>query len=389
MKGAPRSLRIALLTHSTNPRGGVVHALELAEALVRSGQQPVVFAPDADGRGFFREAACPTVTVPATPAPDSLYDMIVARSGDYVRFFSDGSKRPFDVWHAQDGISAYALAELKQRGAIPGFARTVHHVDTFEEPRIAALQTHGIETADRLLVVSKVWQEALETTYGRSAVVVGNGVDLSRFNPEPDARSDRELRKLISLGDGAVFLAIGGIEARKNTIGILAGFAQCRSLIRNSKLIIAGGASLLDHSAYRREFDQVLESACLPKDAVVVTGPLPQHLMPALYRRASALVFPSFKEGFGLVVLEAMASGIPVITSRIRPFTDLLETDDVLWCAPDDSTSIAEAMIRAVEHPVRPHLVARGLAIAKRHSWDDTARAHLAVYQDLKESCHA
>ena len=57
--------RIAILTHSTNPRGGVVHALALAEALCDLGHEAVVHGPDPTGRGFFREARCPVVSVKA------------------------------------------------------------------------------------------------------------------------------------------------------------------------------------------------------------------------------------------------------------------------------------------------------------------------------------
>ena len=79
----------------------------------------------------------------------------------------------------------------------------------------------------------------------------------------------------------------------------------------------------------RREFAAALAASGLPERAVIRTGPLPQALMPALYRAADALVFPSVKEGFGLVVLEAMASGVPVVTSRIAPFTEYLGDGDV------------------------------------------------------------
>ena len=58
-----RALRIAILTHSTNPRGGVVHALELGDALNRLGHEPRVFAPDASGAGFFRSTVCATSTI--------------------------------------------------------------------------------------------------------------------------------------------------------------------------------------------------------------------------------------------------------------------------------------------------------------------------------------
>jgi glycosyltransferase involved in cell wall biosynthesis len=105
--------------------------------------------------------------------------------------------------------------------------------------------------------------------------------------------------------------------------------------------------------------------------------------MPALYRSASSLVFPSTREGFGLVVLEAMASGVPVVTSRIAPFTEYLGDDDVAWCDPFDPASIAVAMRQSLDPLHRERLAVRGLEIAKRHDWTTAARAHLGTYNEL------
>ncbi|MGL1213324.1 glycosyltransferase, partial [Vibrio parahaemolyticus] len=88
------------------------------------------------------------------------------------------------------------------------------------------------------------------------------------------------------------------------------------------QLVIAGGASLLDHSDYQQRFDAALAALAVPADGpapVIRTGPLAQPDMPALYRLADALAFWSLREGFGLAVLEAMASGVPAVVSRIAP----------------------------------------------------------------------
>jgi glycosyltransferase-like protein len=389
--GMRRRLRIAILTHSTNPRGGVVHALELGDALCRFGHSATVFAPDPTGAGFFRDTLCETASVAASPADRNVRAMVETRIADYVRHFERGGagSRHFDVWHAQDGISANALATLKERRMIPGFARTVHHVDTFDDARLCALQLRAIKAADRLFVVSRLWRTWLARELELEATLVGNGVDVSRFAPAPGV-TDATLRARLNMPTGVpVFLAIGGVEERKNTARLLRAFEAHWSRHPACRLVIAGGASLLDHDAYRAGFAEALAQSALPVGAVTLTGPWPDALMPALYRAATALVFPSTKEGFGLVVLEAMASGVPVVTSRIAPFTEYLGEDDVLWCDPFDPASIAAAMDGTTDASRRETLIARGLRIAARHDWASTARAHIPAYEALAEAVHA
>jgi glycosyltransferase-like protein len=382
------ALRIAILTHSINPRGGVVHALELGDALTRHGHEVVVHAPDPAGAGFFRGTLCETRLVPAGRADTSVTAMVETRIADYLRYFERAETRRFDVWHAQDGISGNALATLKANGAIGGFVRTVHHVDTFQEPRLVALQKRAIIAAAELFVVSRVWQQALKRDFDREATIVGNGVDQRRFSPAIDA-SDVQLRAELKLANGPVFLAVGGVEVRKNTIAILAAFGSVQRRWPDAKLVIVGGASVLDHSSYRQQFADALARSAVPADAVICTGPLAQDEMPALYRLADALVFASVKEGFGLVVLEAMASGTPVVVSRIPPFTEYLGSDDVAWCDPGNPASIAAAMLVALDPAIRPRFIANGFAVAAKHDWTSVAQAHLAAYTRMLESCHA
>jgi glycosyltransferase involved in cell wall biosynthesis len=157
----------------------------------------------------------------------------------------------------------------------------------------------------------------------------------------------------------------------------------------DARLVIAGGVSLLDHSGYQEEFRSELALLRDHAAAVHVIGPVTDEDMPNLYRLADALVFPSLKEGFGLVVLEAMASGVPVVVSSIPPFTEYLSGDDAIWCDPKHSASIAEAMALALIPEIRNRIIARGLEVASRFSWRRVGEAHLAAYAALKESAHA
>lgn len=383
-----RRLRVAILTHSTNARGGVVHALELGQALTRLGHVAVVHAPDPDGAGFVHQAAVATVSVAASPAPRGVTAMVEARIADYVRHFEIFAHRYFDVFHAQDGISGNALATLKERGLIQAYVRTVHHMDAFEDQRLAGLQHRSIMQADRVLTVSRLWAERIVREFGAAPVVVGNGVDLRRFGPRP-TREDVALSARLGLRDGPVFLCIGGIEERKNTLGILEAFRQLRAIHPTAQLVIAGGASVLDHDLYHQQFRAQLNAAGLPMGAVVLAGVIADAEMPALYRLASALVFASLREGFGLVVLEAMASGCPAIVSHIAPFTEYLGDDDVVWCDPSQPGSIANAMANVLVEPLRARLAAGGLLTARAHDWLKTARAHLPVYDAIRERADA
>ncbi|MEK1926875.1 MAG: MSMEG_0565 family glycosyltransferase [Rhizobium giardinii] len=381
-------LRIAMLTHSTNPRGGVVHAMQLSEALTALGHEVTLHAPDAKGSGFFRKPACRTACVAVGAAAPDMTAMVEQRIDEYVRYFEQDGTRDFDIFHAHDGISGNALATLKERGLIPAFVRTVHHIDHFADPRLMELQDRSIEWADAFLAVSAVWQAALREGRGLESTVVGNGVDTQRFAPawsgEQAALHDR-----IGLHAGPVFLSIGGIEARKNTLGILDAFRQLRAVKPDAQLVIAGGVSLLDHRDYQEEFHSHLRALREDASAVHIIGAVPDDDMPNLYRIADALVFPSLKEGFGLVVLEAMASGVPAIVPAMAPFTEYLGSDDAIWCDPRHSASIAEAMVLSLVPQLRNRIIPRGLDVAGRFSWHRVAETHLSTYTNLREAAHA
>jgi glycosyltransferase-like protein len=380
---AEQPLSIALLTHSTNPRGGVVHAVELGDALHDLGHRVTVYAPSLDDSGLFRQTRCLYQPVPAQPCGNRLADLVAQRISDYVAWFQRPDAPVHDTYHAQDSISANALADLVEQGTIPGFYRTVHHLDHFGDPQLMRWQTRGFMQASKVFCVSQLWRDVLKRDYGIAAELVGNGVDTARFSAVPDAR-DAALRARLGLGKGPVVLAVGGVESRKNTLRTLEAFLLFCNRYPNAQLVVAGGASLLDHSTYRQQFDSAVSRSGLATSHggdLILIDKVDDAAMPALFRCADVLAFPSLREGFGLVVLEAMASGTPVVVSQMPPFTEYLESDTCAWVNPADAASIAGGFAFAIEPGNAARLRAAGLALVQNFSWPTCASTHLGHYR--------
>ena len=289
--------------------------------------------------------------------------------------------RRFDIWHAHDGIGGNALANLCDAGQIDGFVRTVHHLDPFDDARVMQWQRRSVERAARVLCVSRLWVDTLRRDFGVEAALVNNGVDLDRYGGEVQP-GDAEVSRRHGLQTAdPLWLAVGGVEERKNTLRALQAFAMHRTVHPRARLAIVGGASLLDHGDYQREFHRVLHALALG-DAVVLTGAIADADMPALFRCADGLLMPSLREGFGLVVLEALASGTPVVVPHQAPFTEYLGAADAHWCDPLEVPSIAAAMASALAstkgRPTGPVP-----EVCRRYSWPASARRHLEVYASL------
>lgn len=396
-----RALRIGLLMHSLNPRGGVVHTLELADALVAKGHAVTVIAAGRPGQALFRHTAASLSVAPLGALPSALVPMVGARMQAVARHLRGLDLATFDVLHSQDSITANALADLKAEGRIPGFWRTVHHLDAFDDAQLRTWQARGVHAATQLLCVSGVWQHTLAQEWGRHAHRVGNGVNLKRFLPATHTASqhaDAQVLARWGLDEGAPYwLTVGGVEARKNTVRLLAAFAKLRPTVPTARLVIVGGASLLEHTQAQAEFDAILQAHGLAPgqphaDRVVLTGPVPDDMLPALYRGATALAMPSVKEGFGLAAIEAMACGTPAIVSRIAPFTEHLRPHEAFWVDPLDVHDIANALrlsLQTTQHRLR----AQGARqVAARFDWSACADQHLALYAHSTHpslTCHA
>ncbi|MDR7039640.1 glycosyltransferase-like protein [Methylobacterium sp. BE186] len=380
MAGGPS--RIAILATSTSPRGSVAHALAVGEALCDLGHEAVVHAPDPTGRGFYRDARCPVVSVAARPVGGATADLVRARIEDYLRHFATPAACDFDVFHAQCGIGGNALATLSRRRLVHGFVRTVHHLETFADPQLAYWQDRAIFDANRLLCVDRASAEALAHDHGVMAQVVGNGVDQTLFRPA-GAAEDEGLRLRWGLGAGPVVLCVGGFEERRNSLAVIEAFRRLRTEQPQAQLLVVGGGSILDHAGYQARCRAALDRASLGVGigrAVIQAGIVPQAEMPAIYRLADVLAAPALRGGFGPSVLEAMACGIPVVGAARPPFTESLAARDAHLVDPEDAEAIAQAFRAVLDPAERARLAEAGRRVASLHGWAACASRHLSAY---------
>ena len=248
-----------MLTYSVKPRGGVVHALEVSEALVRRGHRVELIALARHDETLFRSPAVPLHLVRHVP-PDATFDervqAMLAAYADGLRPLLAASE--YDVVHAQDCLSANAALELRDDGVIPHVVRTVHHVDDFTSPSLVACQERSITEPDRVLCVSRPWVERIADEFDRPAELVRNGVDMRRFRPALGVRERALDRERWELDGRFTVLTVGGIEPRKGSLTLARALAELRRLVpeRDPLLLVAGGITLFDYRDEVERFDE-------------------------------------------------------------------------------------------------------------------------------------
>ncbi|MFQ5714750.1 MAG: glycosyltransferase [Candidatus Scalinduaceae bacterium] len=203
--------------------------------------------------------------------------------------------------------------------------------------------------------------------------VVSPGVE-SRFRPIGNVEEYRLKKNLPS----KMILNVGTLEPRKNVVTLIKAFKKLKELgFKNYKLVIAGDKGWL----YKQIFKEI-ESSGLQKE-VLFLGIVKDEDLPTLYNCADVFVYPSLYEGFGLPPLEAMACGVPVITSNTSSLPEVVDNAGIM-IAPDDVNSLCEAMSSVLKDEELWHQMSnKGLERAKLFSWKETAKKILEIYDEV------
>ncbi|MFK0286200.1 MSMEG_0565 family glycosyltransferase [Streptomyces sp. NPDC090499] len=358
-------MKIALLSYSTKPRGGVVHTLALAEALAALGEDVTVWTLGRGGDGGFFRPVDARVQLRIVPFPDGPGGEPVGerilRSIGVLRAAFDPA--PYDVVHAQDCISANAVDGR--------CVRTVHHVDHFTTPELAACHERAVVEPHAHICVSRSVADELAVGWSLKPAVIPNGVAYDRFaTTDPAARESWRARL------GRYVLTVGGIEPRKGSLDLLEAYALLRSAHPGLRLVIAGGETLFDYRDYRARWEQrAAELGIRP----VVLGQVAEEELPSLVAAAGAFAFPSVKEGFGLAAMEALAASVPLVVRELPVLREVFGSAARFAATPQDlAAELGSAL--TTDDPFRR---AAGHALAARHTWAEAARRHLDFYGTL------
>lgn len=197
----------------------------------------------------------------------------------------------------------------------------------------------------------------------------------STFIPTPREIAEQQVRKAFRLS-GPYILCVGAVEARKNITGLLAAFSELR-LPHN--LVIVGSPG------WRSEEVFAATSRLQLSKKVLFTGYLRDRtLLPSLYSAADAFVFPSWHEGFGLPLLEAMSCGCPVICSN-RSSLPEIGGDAPVYFNPEDKKELRNKLETVLGDASQRMLMRQeGFTQVRKFSWEKCARETLACYQETR-----
>lgn len=175
------------------------------------------------------------------------------------------------------------------------------------------------------------------------------------------------------------FLCVSAIEPRKNLSRVIKAFIQFVKQKQNARyqLVVVGSKTF----AYGRTFQELVAETALQFKDVIFTGYIQHEDLNLLYCGTEAFLFPSLYEGFGIPVLEAMASGAPVMTSHVSSLPEVAG-EAAYYVDPYDVCQITEGMHRlAEETQLRQDLIQRGFKQIQKFSWKRTGEQTIEVYE--------
>jgi len=409
-------LSIAMISYHTCPlavlggkdTGGMnVYVRELTRHLGQLGVHVDVFTRSQDEHvphvlhnlGYGNRV----VHVPAGPE----YPLPKKQLAEYIPQFAAGIAAfaaekgiHYDLIHSHYWMSGAAALELKSIWQVPVVQmfhtlglmknRIALSPDEMEGEYRVSGEINVIRAVDRIIAATPAEQSQLEFLYqapSRKITVIPPGVDTSQFYPIPpdEAKSAVEIP-----AHDRIILFVGRIERLKgiDTLIRSIGILRERGILAENPhdLAIIGGDPNVDASMLNVEMAR-LQALCHElnlNDLVIFLGKRGQDTLPYYYSAAEVLVMPSHYESFGMVALEAMACGTPVVASQVGGLAFLIQDGVTGFVVPDGNpTLLADRLEQLIRDPqLRQRLGQQAADYARQYAWEKIAQRMLQVYQE-------
>ena len=401
------SLTVAMLSVHTCPlaalggkeTGGMnVYVRELARALARMGAGVDVFTRSqnpAIPRVVRLADRARVIHLPAGPEAPMARERIYHHLDEFAAGveawrLADGVE--YDVLHGHYWLSGVVGLALRARWGVPlvqmfhtlGALKNGAAVAAEREPALRVAEERRIVgAADRLVAANVIEQDGLVAAYGADAervAVIPCGVDTDLFTPGDTAAA----RAALGLEAGPLLLYVGRIAPIKGLETLLDAVGCLRGAGTPARLIVVGGEA--DEPADGHEADVRRRAAALGLgDAVTFVGAQPQERLRDWYVATDVTVLPSYYESFGMVALEAMACGSPVVASRVGGLQTTVRDGVTGLLVPEqDPCALAETITRVLgDGALRWRLGREGLRWAAQHRWPCVGEAVCREYATL------
>lgn len=379
-----RQLSVLMLSSDYLPQiGGVAsHVHHLSRALVRQGVAVTVLNPVAEGSGpsasrLEEQDGVLVARVAWTPSGNKLLD-VAARVRACMKAVHHVPA--FDLLHQHDYRSSVVIAQVLSRRYRSAFVYTNHTSDFLANATRAkqrVMDRLAWTGADALIAPSKELKDVTEAVLKQPAIRVPNGVALESFR----------LRVAEPEGPDFVVLCPRRMDP-KNGVEFLALALQLLPAPRQHakwRIVFMGdGDSVNVDRTYADKVRQITLSA--PRHVRVdFVGNVPPSEMPEWYRRAHVVAMPSLVEAISLSALEGMATGVPVVASRVGGLAELvLDGETGVLVPPRDPESLADALQMLEADADARHRLAQSARreVERQYSWDHVAAETAAVYRN-------
>ena len=228
----------------------------------------------------------------------------------------------------------------------------------------------NIKRANKIITISKYSKKEIEKFYPHAKgkiEVIFLGLD-KKFKPLKNIKKKNQI------------LYVGSLNERKNFYGTIEAFLTLNNI--NLKLIMVGNFSKT--FSLNKKSIEILKNA-KQNENIIFRSNVSNNELVKLYNESKLFVYPSFYEGFGLPILEAMACGVPVVTSNISSMPEV-GGDAVVYCNPFSVEDI-KAKIEMVlfNEKLQKEIIQKGLQRAKKFTWEQSANEHMKVFKEVLE----